>query len=91
MFFVLNQPYKIFDEVPEVENDQSKLNLLFQVNAFMIDQETTGRFSFQQNERKKGHSVHPEERDSEDKAFGDHRGRGLSASAIGGRLSAFSY
>lgn len=46
MFFVLNQPYKIFGEVPEVKNDQPKLDLLLQMNALMIDQEPAGGFMF---------------------------------------------
>lgn len=59
MFFVLDQPDKIFYEIPDVKDKYPEFKLLLEMDSFVVDQVAARGFMADQYKRKKCHALHP--------------------------------
>lgn len=62
MISVLDQSDKIFDQIPDVKDDDTHLQLLSDMDAFVIDKKWTRRFSLYKNEWKQCNAFDPKKR-----------------------------
>ncbi len=75
MIPIHNQPDKIFAQVKEIEWEYTQLELLPQVNLFMVEQGFIGVAFPDEDEREQRHSFHMQYRRPEDETLKSHLNR----------------
>ena len=79
MMPVLNSTDQVFNDIPEVKQDNPQFELLPQMNTFVVEQGRAGMRMPDQNKREQSHAIRPQRSNMND----EHRTNGIHKGITG--------